>query len=271
MIDWGAFETSWKLVVHRCQKIVNLIDHSVAAASMRDWGALETSWELSTDVKKELLVSRLRRWRRQVWRDWEKQAGDGFRHHFFTIMNKLLLQHQWHSAAFKPVESCPDVSRAKCEAVTEKNKLQSVFGSDTKVVRIRNNFVATASMTFRSIQTSWELSRCQENSQSVERQRRITSRRRFSRLGPSFRRSRVGAVRRRQQLSIPEFSLTLTAVALRILLILVDPSQRCNRKTQGGPKTVQYFTFDFRWPKHYGVRLELKMNRSALTIVWHTW
>ena len=46
------------------------------------------------------------------------------------------------------------MSRAKCEAVTEKNKSQSVFGSDTKVVRIRNNFVATASMTFRSIQTS---------------------------------------------------------------------------------------------------------------------
>ena len=153
---------------------------------------------------------------------------------------------------------------SKCGEATENNKLESVFG--TKIVTIMNHIVATASMTFRSIQTGWELSRCQENSQSVERQRRITSRRRFSRLGPSFRRSRVGAVRRRQQLSIPEFSLTLTAVALRFLLILVDPSQRCNRKTLGGPKTAQYFTFDFRWPKHYGVRLELKMNRSALTI-----
>ena len=181
-------------------------------------------------------------------------------------MNKLLLQHQWHSAAFKPVESCPDVSRAKCEAVTEKNKSQSVFGSDTKVVRIRNNFVATASMTFRSIQTSWELSRCQENSQSVERQRRITSRRRFSRLGQVF-----GGVESEPFVggnNSPSRNSVSLWPPLRFLLIEVDPSQRCNGKTQWGPETAQIFTFDFIWLKLYGVKGEVEMysqgSRSLL-------
>ena len=131
---------------------------------------------------------------------------------------------------------------SKCGEATENNKSVSVFGVTQKLWGL---WIIVATGAFKPVES------CPHVTRTLERRRRITSRRRFSRRGEFSVESEFSAESEPFGVEAVRSEATTLHPGIQShsdrcrCVACPDLSQRCNVKTQWGPKTAQLLTFKF--------------------------